>query len=326
MDQKILTIAVPTWNRAVILEISLKALLANILEVKEDIQLIISDNGSTDHTVSVVESLLNDYPGIDVVFYKQQENTGYYGNFRKCRELATGKYFWLLSDNEMILPGSLVNILKELKLTSDAGLIYLNNLPSGYPLVNRKLSFDRLFEERNYKLTFISSCIMLNNKMLDEQIFNEFKGNSFLGFALLVNSRRFSNSAKEISGDIYQSIPTVVSFNVFKCWTTDIFQCYKFILSENLFPENMVTLMQEYTLKYVLKDHLLHYRMYNSYYGSDLGSFDLNYRLLSDYYGNLINFKQLKQIRETSRPLLFYRFYLKKTQNKTRKILSKMKK
>ena len=312
MAEKLLTIAIPTWNREAIIMKSLSFLLPQVNDLKSDIQLIVSDNASDDATVSVVNQLLQDYPEIDAIFFKQAENTGYYGNFRKCRELSSGKYFWLLSDNEVILNERLKYIVAELKQAADEGIIYLYNIP-GSPLIeSRALSFDELFDSRNYKLTFISACIMLNIKEQDDRIFQEFYGNSFLGYALLLNTRKYSDKAMEITGEIYQSIPAVVSFNVFKSWTSDIFQCFAFIEKEGLFSKAAVERMKESILICVLKDHIHHYRLYNSYYGKSLGTFTENYSLLNSYYGHIKSFKDIIAIKETSRLRLQYYFYKKK--------------
>lgn len=320
MPAKLLSIAIPTWNRQDIISSSLSVILSQISDNKEDIQLIISDNASDDDTVSEVSKLLGNYQEIDAVFYKQKENTGYYGNFRKCRELASGKYFWILSDNEVLLNGGLSYILDELKKNDDVGVVFLMNMTGKSGLESLPLSFDELFISENYKLTFISACIMLNIKKQDERILNEFKGNSFLGFALLLSVRAHSNNALEISGEVYQSIPAVVSFNVFKCWTYDIFRCFEYIDKEKLFTKQAVEKMKECIIVSVLKDHMLHYRINNSYYGRDLGSFEENYSLLKSYYGYIEFFKEITDIKNTSRSLLLYRRIKKKISNRIRKM------
>jgi glycosyltransferase involved in cell wall biosynthesis len=323
MREKLLSIAIPTWNRAEIIEISLSRLLLQIDFCYVDVQLIISDNASNDNTLEIVHNLLKAYPKIDSVVFSQTENTGYYGNFKKCRELASGKYFWLLSDNEVILNGMVEYIVNKLKQSAGAGIFYLNNIPNQPVIIHRVLSFDQLFYEQNYKLTLISACIILNIKEHDKLIFNEFSGNSFLGYALLLNTRKYSEIAQEISGEIYQSIPAVVSFNVFKSWTIDIFQCFDYIEKENLFSGSAVEYMKECILKYVMKDHVLHYRMHNSYYGRNLGPFEENYSLLFDYYGDVKNFNDIKVIKNTGRPRLFFNHYIRKFENKIRKTMKR---
>jgi hypothetical protein len=164
---------------------------------------------------------------------------------------------------------------------------------------------------------------MLNRKELDAKIFEKFNGNAFLGYALLVNTRKYSDRALEISGEIYKSLPAIVSFNVFTCWTYDIFQCFSYIVKENLFAKDAVECMKESILKNVLRDHLLHYKLYNSYYGRDLGPFDQNYSLLREFYGEVNNFQIIKEIKDTPRACHFYRLYRGKVMNRLRKLIRK---
>ena len=54
MNRPLLSITIPTWNRAPILEIALSQLLPQLIEFKDSIELIISDNCSTDNTSEVI--------------------------------------------------------------------------------------------------------------------------------------------------------------------------------------------------------------------------------------------------------------------------------
>ncbi len=324
MTTKLLTIAIPTWNRQDILYQSLSLLLPQIAVFKEEIQFIISDNASPDNTVKIIEEFLLIYPTLDVVFYKQTENTGYFGNFKKCRELATGKYFWLLSDNEAVLDGRLSIIIKALQNNSEIGLIYLKNIPGNLHLESYELSFDELFNNENYKLTLISTCIMLNNKVQDNLIFKEFKDNSFLGFIFLLTVKLYSNKALEINGNIYQSIPAKVSFNVFESFTYDIFQCFKFIETEGIFNKETVEKMKENILINVLKEHMINYRLYNSFNGKFLGNFNDIYLLLKSYYGHIDRFNEISEIKNASRMRLLSDRYKKKLYKRFRKLVKSL--
>lgn len=322
MSQKLLSIAIPTWNRAEILKNSLSRLLPQILECKEDIQFIISDNASDDNTIEIIKTLLNQYPDIESTVFRQSENTGYYGNFKKCRELATGKYFWLLSDNEVIANGVLKLIIENLIHETGIGIVYLNNDPRQYEFVAFKTSFDQLFKIRNYRLTFISACILLNRKDSDKDIFVDFYDNSFLGFVLLLSVRKHTNQAIEICGSVYESLPAVVSFNIFSCWTKDIFQCFSYIAKENLFEKDAVEGMKENILEFVLKDHMTSYKLHGSYYGKNLGTFIENYNLLNQYYVHNQAFSKIVKIKYTPNFILFTKIYLRKSLRKLKKIFT----
>jgi abequosyltransferase len=54
-EQPILTIAIPTYNRDFILSKALDNLLPQLSIYEDDIELIISDNASTDNTQEVIK-------------------------------------------------------------------------------------------------------------------------------------------------------------------------------------------------------------------------------------------------------------------------------
>ena len=69
----LLTIAIPTYNRANILHIALGILLPQINNYSSEIELIISDNASNDNTQKVIKDLLSQYPTINSIIYTQKK-------------------------------------------------------------------------------------------------------------------------------------------------------------------------------------------------------------------------------------------------------------
>ena len=53
-EEIILTIAIPTYNRAIFLERSLKSIIS---QACPNIEIIVSDNASTDNTAKIVENI-----------------------------------------------------------------------------------------------------------------------------------------------------------------------------------------------------------------------------------------------------------------------------
>ncbi|MFL7011093.1 glycosyltransferase family 2 protein [Enterovibrio norvegicus] len=110
MQQKLkISIAVPTYNRLELLKETLESVLC---QTYRNIEIIISDNASTDGTKEYLESLDDQR----IVINYNQDNLGMVGNWDKCLELATGEYFLLLSDDDLIRePTSLKLIASELE-------------------------------------------------------------------------------------------------------------------------------------------------------------------------------------------------------------------
>lgn len=94
----LVSIGISTYNRA-------DGYLREALESAraqdyENLEIIVSDNGSTDHTAEYVSGL--DDPRIR--FVRQERNLGANANFNACLEQARGAYFLLLHDDDVLDP------------------------------------------------------------------------------------------------------------------------------------------------------------------------------------------------------------------------------
>ncbi len=143
-NKALLTIAIPTYNRANYLDINLNQLLLNLnqLENAAEIEIIVSDNASIDNTWEVVNKYIE--KGIAINYYKNDKNTGFDGNFNQCITKSTGKYFWLFGDDELLFNYSLVKLVKILK-SNELGCIYING--EGYDDSFDLLKFDIILDE-----------------------------------------------------------------------------------------------------------------------------------------------------------------------------------
>jgi glycosyltransferase involved in cell wall biosynthesis len=121
----LLTIAIPTYNRAGCLKELLSG-LAQQLDNEPRVELMISDNASPDETRAVVEEFIA--RGMEIRYIRNNQNIGADANFLQCFEQARGKYVWLFSDDDLIIPGGAAKIL-EYCASADYDLISLSNYP-----------------------------------------------------------------------------------------------------------------------------------------------------------------------------------------------------
>lgn len=92
----LVTIAIPTFNRA---SGNLTcALQSAINQTYENIEIIVSDNCSSDHTEQVIKQFAD--PRIHYI--RHPENIGANANFNFCVSHAKGEYFLLLHDDDLI--------------------------------------------------------------------------------------------------------------------------------------------------------------------------------------------------------------------------------
>ena len=124
IDRPLLTIAIPTYNRARYLSALLHSLSEQVGKDSR-VELLISDNASSDETPELIDSLKDK----DVLcrYIRNQENIGPDKNFLQCYTEASGKYVWIVGDDDMILPGAVERIVSQLS-TEDYDLVYVNSV------------------------------------------------------------------------------------------------------------------------------------------------------------------------------------------------------
>ncbi len=95
-EMPLVTIAIPTYNRA---GTYLKHTLQSAIDQSyKNLEIIVSDNCSTDHT----ERLVKEFDDPRIQYVKHNQNIGHFKNFKFCIEQAKGDYFLLLQDDDLI--------------------------------------------------------------------------------------------------------------------------------------------------------------------------------------------------------------------------------
>lgn len=124
MTTPILSICVPTFNRADRLRVMLEAVAPQVAEHAGKVELWVSDNASPDHTPEVVEAARRLGP---LNYSRNETNIGLVSNVVKCAtELARGEYVWIPGDDDLLRPGAVARVLASLEANPGLDLIYLN--------------------------------------------------------------------------------------------------------------------------------------------------------------------------------------------------------
>lgn len=166
-EQPLLTIAIPTYNRAPYLERLLSSLQPQLAH-ELSVELIISDNASSDNTSNLVNHFLD--RGLTLKYIHNQTNIGADANIIQCFTVARGKYVWVFGDDDILVPNGLSRVMKFLH-GNEYDLVYVS--PYGFrkdPLIEQtKDPFNRSAEiitdgldygkQTNAMLGFISSVI-----------------------------------------------------------------------------------------------------------------------------------------------------------------------
>jgi abequosyltransferase len=113
--------AIPTWNRADKLERNVQIIVNQILDSKSDACIFVSDDGSDDDTVIRLRKLKSKYDFIDFCEYP---HAGLTANAENLLRHAEGEYIWTFGDDDMLLPGGLVSVMKVLNQGHSPSVIH----------------------------------------------------------------------------------------------------------------------------------------------------------------------------------------------------------
>lgn len=115
----LLSILIPTYNRAAFLDSSLEKIVAIIKDY--DFEIVICDNASSDNTSEIVNKWKAVYSNI--LYYRQEQNLGYDRNVFTCYTIASGHYLWLLGDSYQIISSQFSTIVSILETKNPTSLI-----------------------------------------------------------------------------------------------------------------------------------------------------------------------------------------------------------
>jgi glycosyltransferase involved in cell wall biosynthesis len=181
LDKPLLTIAIPTYNRASCLDLGLSRIFKQLHRDEPPVEILISNNHCTDETDTIVQKYISS--GYDITYIKNDENIGSDRNILQCFNRARGKYVWIMGDDDILLDGALGHILCILG-TGDYGLIFLNSygFATDYiaeqPRIHLKghkvySNVDKFIRKANYLMAFISVNIV-NKKLVDKDELDQF--------------------------------------------------------------------------------------------------------------------------------------------------------
>jgi glycosyltransferase involved in cell wall biosynthesis len=123
---KLLTIAIPTYNRADLLDKQLSWLANAIAGFETECEILISDNCSTDHTPAVIQKWQTKLSNITFKCNRNPENLGVMRNIMYCLSSATTEYVWTIGDDDPIQDRAIPYLINKLKQHQDLGLLFLN--------------------------------------------------------------------------------------------------------------------------------------------------------------------------------------------------------
>lgn len=125
---KLLTIAIPTYNRAAKLDEQLAWLSRNLRELESDCAVIVSDNASTDNTPNICAKWREELVarGAEVLINRNETNVGCLPNIAKAIDLSSSRFTWVIGDDDEIPDDKIAWVVARLSAEPDLAAIVLN--------------------------------------------------------------------------------------------------------------------------------------------------------------------------------------------------------
>ncbi len=121
----ILSICIPNYNRLNCLDNCLNSILIASKNVKDfDFEVCISDNNSITNPIEIIDKYKKYYK---IIYNRNDENLGFALNAIKTVSVSTGKYAWLIGNDDLILPNTLIELKKIFKENSDTEFFFINS-------------------------------------------------------------------------------------------------------------------------------------------------------------------------------------------------------
>lgn len=152
----------------------------------DDLELIVSDNASLDETHTVVLGFIQ--KGFPIRYVANEANIGPDRNIDACFHLASGRYVWVIGDDDILYRGTARYVL-EVCRAQQFGVLHLSSrgfyqgqqglvisLAKPDVVAIQKLGASKFFRAANVRLTFISAnvvnkeAILRNNQNFKDEI------------------------------------------------------------------------------------------------------------------------------------------------------------
>jgi len=124
MSRPIISICIPTFNRADSLTNCLQSIAVAAKTHSGLFEVCVSDNGSSDGTSFVVK---NSQSLIQINYHRNDTNLGIPRNFIKVVSLAKGEFVWLIGDDDLLLPDTFDRLIPLLERKKGIDFFYLNS-------------------------------------------------------------------------------------------------------------------------------------------------------------------------------------------------------
>lgn len=179
MEKKILTIAIPTYNRNEQIQKQIRLILP---QLTDEVKLVVYDNCSE----IPVKSLFNENELQLFTIIRNSVNIGGDANIARCFETCETEWLWTLSDDDYIRENGIMNVMQYVKSNKNATFINLWSPIEG--VTDNKGDFLKaLSNGATFSAAFAMSVCLYNMDILKRDLYFYYKNlSSMLGTLIML--------------------------------------------------------------------------------------------------------------------------------------------
>jgi len=214
MKDTLLTVGIPTFNGQAYLAQAIESVLSQLNQNNlAEVEIIISDNASTDDTEQIVRKFANTYSNT-IKYFKNEVNVGFDRNVDYLFRKAAGRYVHVLGDDDYLSDNAIDKILGVIKRGVDYGILLLNigflHIPTNTELPVDKLDTELEFKNKDefflwskWRTAAISSIVVRKQDWLclslDQYMGNQWIHISALMEVMAINSKAYAFPDKMVT-------------------------------------------------------------------------------------------------------------------------------
>jgi abequosyltransferase len=198
--KKLLTIAIPTFNRSALLHQQLTWLAQAVKGFEADCEIFISDNCSTDNTEKVVNTWQKTLNNITLKYNKNPKNIGLMRNFAACLQVANSEYVWVIADDHHIQNRTLAYVVQNLKKHPNLSLLALNFSIRSIP--TKEIVTERVFKIDNEEIRADGKAV-IEQSLAADYILGLMSGMVYKTDAVKLAIQKWPSSPDSAEGQIY---------------------------------------------------------------------------------------------------------------------------
>jgi len=226
INEILLSICIPTYNRSEILNGNLSRIHNQIKGKNLPIEIIVSDNCSADNTANIVQAHISE--GMPINYIRNNENLGMDGNFAQCYRRASGKYILVLGDDDYLRKGKLEKLLDYLS-KGEYGLVHLKVASNSTEDIQVFDSSEEFLKNISFWITYITSNIV-NSKYVIGHDFEKYFGTYLTIVPLYLTSATSKDKNLLIYDRIFEDgkdSKTNGGYNFFEVFVTNYLSIWK---------------------------------------------------------------------------------------------------